>query len=91
PLGSFLVEGLPPKPAGALQIEVHFDFDLNGILTVTATEKGEGQKNSFVVNNAETGRLSSHDLDQSREAVASLFDRLAFSPMEMDGEEDLPD
>lgn len=87
PLGSFLVEGLPPKPAGALQIEVHFDFDLNGILTVTATEKGKGQKNSFVVNNAETGRLSSHDLNQSKAAVASLFDRLAFSQMDEEEEE----
>ena len=29
PLGSFKIEGLPPKPAGALLIEVHFDFDLN--------------------------------------------------------------
>ncbi|MGB7086368.1 MAG: Hsp70 family protein, partial [Phormidesmis sp.] len=74
PLGSFKVEGLPPKPAGDLEIEIHFDFDLNGILTVTATEKGKGQQNSFVVNDTETGRLSSHDLDQSRVAIASLFD-----------------
>ncbi|MGC1310497.1 MAG: Hsp70 family protein [Phormidesmis sp.] len=74
PLGAFKVEGLPPKPMGALQIEVHFDFDLNGILTVTATEKGKGQQNSFVVSDAETGRLSSSELDQSRSAIASLFD-----------------
>ncbi len=74
PLGSFKVEGLPPKPAGELQIEVHFDFDINGLLTVTATEKGKGQQNSFVVNDAETGRLSSHELDQSRSAITSLFD-----------------
>ena len=39
PLGAFKIEGLPPKPAGALEVEVHFDFDINGILTVTATEK----------------------------------------------------
>ncbi len=74
PLGSFKIEDLPPKPAGALLIEVHFDFDLNGILTVTATEKGKGQQSSFVVNDAETGRLSSAQLDQSRDAIASLFD-----------------
>jgi molecular chaperone DnaK len=76
PLGSFHVEGLPPKPAGAVQVEVHFDFDLNGILTVTATEKGKGQQNSLVVNNAETGRLSSHELTQARDAIASLFNDL---------------
>jgi molecular chaperone DnaK len=76
PLGSFLIEGLPPKPAFALQIEVHFDFDLNGILTVTATEKDKGQQKSLVVNDAETGRLSSYDLRQSRETIAALFDDL---------------
>ncbi|MEB3212867.1 MAG: Hsp70 family protein [Leptolyngbyaceae bacterium] len=74
PLGSFRIEGLPPKPAGALQVEVHFDFDLNGILTVTAIEKGKGQQTSLVVNDAATGRLSSQELNQSREAIAALFE-----------------
>jgi molecular chaperone DnaK len=89
PLGSFWVEGLTPKPAHALQIEVHFDFDLNGILTVTATEKGKGQQNSLVVNDAQTGRLSSHDLHQSRDAIASLFD--AFSLTASEAEDELAD
>jgi len=48
PLGSYRVEGLPPGPAGSIQIEVHFDFDLNGILTVTTTEKGKGQQGTVV-------------------------------------------
>jgi len=73
PLGAFQIEGLPPKPAGAVEVEVHFDFDINGILTVTATEKGKGQQNSLVVNDAATGRMSSHDLNQSREDIISLF------------------
>ena len=77
PLGSFLVEGIPPKPAGAVQVEVHFDFDINGILTVTATEKGQGQQQSLVVNDTQTGRLSSHELRQSRENIASLFGALS--------------
>jgi molecular chaperone DnaK len=51
PLGEFKVENLPPSPGGNLQIEVNFDFDLNGILTVTATEKGKGGQESLVVNN----------------------------------------
>lgn len=76
PLGTFRIEGIPPKPAGAVQVEVHFDFDLNGILTVTATEKGKGQQQSLVVNDTQTGRLSSHELHQSRAAVASLFGAL---------------
>ncbi|KPQ37366.1 MAG: molecular chaperone DnaK [Phormidesmis priestleyi Ana] len=90
PLGSFKIEGLPPKPAGALPIEVHFDFDLNGILTVTATEKGKGQQSSFVVNNAETGRLSSHEVEQSRNAIGSLFDipAIAFAEEDETAEEE---
>lgn len=86
PLGSFRVEGLPPKPAGALEIEVHFDFDLNGILTVTATEKGKGQHKSLVVNDTETGRMSSHDLDQSRDMISSLFERSPFPTIDVDTE-----
>jgi molecular chaperone DnaK len=74
PLGSFWIEGLPPAPAGMPQIEVHFDFDLNGILKVTATEKGKGQQGSLEVNNAETGKLSSHELLQAQAAISTLFD-----------------
>jgi molecular chaperone DnaK len=74
PLGSFRVEGIPPRPAGSVQIEVHFDFDHNGILTVTATEKGKGQQSSLVVNDAATTRLSSHELTQSRADIESLFE-----------------
>lgn len=80
PLGSFMVEGLPPKPAGAIQVEVTFDFDINGILTVTATEKGAGQQSSLVVNDADTGRLSSSELLQARETLDELFD-LSKSPL----------
>jgi molecular chaperone DnaK (HSP70) len=43
-------------------VEVHFDFDTNGILTVTATEKDKGQQQSLVVNDTQAGRLSSHKL-----------------------------
>lgn len=80
PLGAFMVEGLPPKPAGAIQVEVSFDFDINGILTVTATEKGAGQQGSLVVNNADTGRLSSNELVQARETLDEMFD-LSKSPL----------
>jgi molecular chaperone DnaK len=74
PLGSFMVEGLPPKPAGGVQVEVNFDFDLNGILTVTATEKGKGQQGTLVVNDAGTRRLSSHELNQARADIEALFE-----------------
>lgn len=73
PLGSFKIEDLPPRPAGSLEIEVHFDFDLNGILTVTATEKGKGQQESFVVSNTSVQHLSSHELQQARVDLDQLF------------------
>jgi molecular chaperone DnaK len=89
PLGAFRIEGIPPKPAGAVQVEVHFDFDINGILTVTATEKSKGQTQSLVVNDTETGRLSSHELHQSRDAIASLFGALPLFDAEDDNGEDV--
>ena len=55
-------------------MEVHFDFDLNGILTVTATEKGKGQQGSLVVSNTGTHRLSSHELKQARAELDALFE-----------------
>ncbi|NEP76622.1 Hsp70 family protein, partial [Okeania sp. SIO2G5] len=91
PLGEFKVENLPPRPAGALKIEVNFDFDLNGILTVTATEKGKGGQESLVVNNTETGRLSSTELSQSRDAVSSLFETMTDHLFDMEGAEDSDD
>jgi molecular chaperone DnaK len=75
PLGSFKVENLPLQPAGSIQIEVHFDFDLNGILTVTTTEKGKGQQGTLVVNNAGIQKLSSHELTQARTDLEALFER----------------
>ena len=75
PLGAFRIENLPPRPAGEVRVEVHFDFDLNGILTVTATEKSGGQQEALIVNDATTRRLSSHELQQSRAEIESLFNR----------------
>ncbi|MBW4617825.1 MAG: Hsp70 family protein [Cyanosarcina radialis HA8281-LM2] len=85
PLGSFRVENLPPKPAGTIQIEVHFDFDLNGILTVTSTEKGKGQQGTLVVNHASIQKLSSHDLKQARADLDALFE--SDEIIEISGEE----
>jgi molecular chaperone DnaK len=73
PLGSFKIEDLPLRPAGTLDIEVHFDFDLNGILTVTATEKGKGKQSTLVVNNTSIHRLSSNELTAARDELDALF------------------
>jgi molecular chaperone DnaK len=53
---------------------VHFDFDLNGILTVTTTEKGKGQQGTLVVDNVGTQKLSSHELKQARADLDALFE-----------------
>ncbi|NJL41127.1 MAG: Hsp70 family protein [Leptolyngbyaceae cyanobacterium SM1_4_3] len=87
PLGSYKVEGLPPKPAGAIEIEVHFDFDLNGILTVTTTEKGKGQQGTLVVNHAGIQRLSSHELKQARADLDALFEADKFEADEFEADE----
>jgi len=74
PLGSYKVEEIPPGSAGSIKVEVHFDFDLNGILTVTTTEKGKGQQAKLVVESAAgVQKLSSHDLNQAQADLDSLF------------------
>ncbi len=88
PLGTFRVENLPPRPAGDLAIEVHFDFDVNGILTVTATEKGNNQQSSLIVNDATTQRLSSHELTRARSQIDTLFaDESEEADLDLDLEE----
>ena len=49
-LGKFDLIGIPPAPRGVPQIEVTFEIDVNGILKVTAEDKGNGNKNNIVIN-----------------------------------------
>jgi len=46
-LGRFILDGIPPAPRGVPQVEVTFDIDANGILTVTAKDKATGKKQSI--------------------------------------------
>lgn len=62
-LGTFDLTGIPPAPRGQPQIEVSFDLDANGILNVTAVEKGTGKTNNIVITN-DKGRLSKEDIDR---------------------------
>jgi molecular chaperone DnaK len=48
-LGRFILDGIPPASRGIPQIEVSFDIDANGILNVTAKDKGTGKKQSIVI------------------------------------------
>jgi heat shock 70kDa protein 1/2/6/8 len=63
PLGTFDLSGIPPAPRGVPQIEVTFDLDANGILNVSAEEKGTGKKNQIVITN-DKGRLSKNDIER---------------------------
>ncbi|KAL8118307.1 stromal 70 kDa heat shock-related protein, chloroplastic [Apium graveolens] len=53
-LGSFRLDGIPPAPRGVPQIEVKFDIDANGILSVTALDKGSGKKQDITITDAST-------------------------------------
>ncbi|CAL5358921.1 unnamed protein product [Camellia sinensis] len=48
-LGSFRLDGIPPAPRGVPQIEVKFDIDANGILSITAVDKGIGKKQDITI------------------------------------------
>nr|YP_010336747.1 heat shock protein 70 chaperone [Stylonema alsidii]UNJ15153.1 heat shock protein 70 chaperone [Stylonema alsidii] len=53
-LGTFRLDGILPAPRGVPQIEVTFDIDANGILSVTAKDKGSGKEQSIVITGAST-------------------------------------
>ncbi len=53
-LGTFRLDGIPPAPRGVPQIEVTFDIDANGILNVTAKDKGSGKEQSISITGAST-------------------------------------
>ena len=62
-LGKFDLTGIPPAPRGVPQIEVTFEIDVNGILRVSAEDKGTGNKNNIVINNDQK-RLSPEDIER---------------------------
>jgi molecular chaperone DnaK len=51
-LGNFNLEGIPPAPRGVPRIEVTFDIDANGILSVSATDKGTGKEQKITITNS---------------------------------------
>lgn len=62
-LGTFDLSGIPPAPRGVPQVEVTFDLDANGILNVSAEEKGTGKKNQITITN-DKGRLSKGEIER---------------------------
>jgi len=62
-LGKFDLSGIPPAPRGVPQIEVSFEIDANGILQVSAKDKGTGKTEKITIT-AETGRLSEDEIER---------------------------
>ncbi|CAI4044380.1 hypothetical protein N7582_003127 [Saccharomyces uvarum] len=62
-LGKFELTGIPPAPRGVPQIEVTFALDANGILKVSATDKGTGKSESITITN-DKGRLTQDEIDR---------------------------
>ena len=53
-LGTFTLDGIPPAPRGMPQIEVGFDIDANGILNVSAKDRGTGKENKVTITGSTT-------------------------------------
>ena len=62
-LGKFELTGIPPAPRGVPQIEVTFEVDANGILQVSAEDKGTGKAEKITIT-AEKGRLSEDEIER---------------------------
>jgi len=60
-LGNFRLDGIPPAPRGVPQVEVKFDIDANGILSVTASDKGTGKQTDIKITGAST--LSDNEVE----------------------------
>ena len=71
-LGRFILEGIPPAPRGVPQVEVSFDIDASGILTVTAKDKATGKTQSIKLTGS-TG-LSKEEIEKMREAAEKFAD-----------------
>ncbi len=62
-LGRFTLDGIAPAPRGVPQIEVTFNIDANGILNVTAKDKGTGKEQSITI--SDSGNLSKEDIEKA--------------------------
>jgi heat shock 70kDa protein 1/2/6/8 len=62
-LGNFNLDGIPPAPRGVPQIEVSFEIDANGIMNVTAVDKGTSKQSNITISNNK-GRISKEEIER---------------------------
>ena len=72
-VGRFILDGIPPSPRGVPQIEVTFDIDANGILSVSAKDKGTGKEQNIRIE-ASTG-LSKEEIEKMKAEAAANADQ----------------
>ena len=63
-LGTFILDGIAPAPRGVPQIEVTFNLDANGILNVSAKDKGTGKEQSITIQ--DSGNMSKEDIEKAQ-------------------------
>ncbi|MGF1671369.1 MAG: molecular chaperone DnaK [Balneolaceae bacterium] len=71
-LGRFHLDGIPPAPRGVPQIEVTFDIDANGVLNVSAKDKGTGKEQSIRIE--QSSGLSEEEVEKMRKAAEEHAD-----------------
>jgi heat shock protein 5 len=81
-LGSFELSGIPPAPRGVPQIEVMFELDRNGILTVSASDKSTERRNRVTI--TQNGRLSKEDIDMMVKAASEFAMEDAMTKKELE-------
>lgn len=71
-LGRFVLDGIAPAPRGVPQIEVTFSLDANGILNVTAKDKGTGKESSVTIQ--DSGNMSKKDIEKAQKEAEAHAD-----------------
>ncbi len=71
-LGRFVLDGIAPAPRGVPQVEVTFNIDANGILNVTAKDKGTGKEQSITIK--DSGNLSKEDIEKAQKEAEAHAD-----------------
>ncbi len=71
-LGRFILDGIAPAPRGVPQVEVTFNLDANGILNVTAKDKGTGKEQSITIQ--DSGNMSKEDIEKAQKEAEAHAD-----------------